>query len=104
MNAEKGPQDSYVEVFDGGVAMVGEDAILLFRAITLRSALGLYLKIGMLPSRNITPAKMLALTTTITKQPYTGNGKYDRALEDLTKWIDTMKAAMPVYEEGKQVS
>lgn len=96
--------DSYVEVFaGGGVAMVGTDAISLYRAQLLLSHIKLYLKTGIIPTRGVTGPKMLVLAMSITKNEYKGNGKYDRALVDLRNWVETMKAAMPIMENGKQV-
>ena len=97
------PEDSYIEIFNGGVAMVGPDAVEMFRAIQLKSALKFYLKTGMLPTHGVTGPKMLLLATSITKQPYDGNGKYDRALGDLHNWIETMKCGMPIRENGKPI-
>ena len=73
---------------------VGPDATNLFRAVTLRSALGL-LKVGITPTRGLTTAKALKLATEYTGKKYKRT-EIDKAREDIKVWCDTMKAALPV--------
>jgi hypothetical protein len=80
----------------GGTVFSGADAVELFRAATLRSAIGLLQK-GILPRRGLTMTKALAMV-----KPYTGRD-YKRtesatAVRDLTTWIETMKSAIPVRD------
>ncbi len=71
----------------------GRDAVEIFRAATLASALGL-LKKGISPTRGLTMKKALAMVGQYTGQAYK-RGEYDRARADLKVWIETMKSAIP---------
>ena len=96
--AQAKPDNSYVEALAGGTVFVGKDATMLFAAISLRAAVKLYLKTGLMPYRGMTATRMLASVTTYTQQEYKGNGKWDRALADLHNWVETMKTGMPVVD------
>lgn len=89
--------DSEVRLNDGSTAYVGQDATLLFAAVTLRSAIKLHKKTGMIPTRGMTITKMLAQAGKIANKTYR-RGEHDRAINDLTIWINTMKAAIPVVD------
>ena len=72
---------SEIIVGRGGTCFAGPDAVQLFRAATLRSALGL-LKVGIIPTRGLTKTKALAMVTQYTGQTYK-RGEFDRAMKDL---------------------
>jgi hypothetical protein len=80
------------------VAYVGPDAVELARAITLRSAIKMHKACGMKPMRGLTITKQFILAGKFTGQTYR-RGQHDRAIEDLTVWIETMRSAMPVRHE-----
>jgi hypothetical protein len=94
--------DSYVEVNSTGTIFVGKDAINLFRAITLANAIDLYIKTGLIPTRNVTGPKMLALAREYTNVVYK-RGQYAQAVAELRRWIAVMKLAMPATVDGVQV-
>jgi hypothetical protein len=84
-----------------GTMFSGPDATHLFRAITLRSALKLA-KAGIRINRHTTTTDLFKMAREYTGKVYK-RGEYDRARDDLTIWIDTMRAAIPVtMEEGHQ--
>ncbi len=91
-------QESYVEITKGATAYVGPDAVLLMKAMVLKSSLNLYVKTKMRPTRSVGPTDMLTIATSITGKPYK-RGQYELAMSHLAIWIDTMKAAMPIKEE-----
>ena len=83
-----------------GTSFVGLDAVEVFRAATLSSALGL-LKAGITPTRGLTAKKALAMVARYTGQSYK-RGEFDRARADLKVWIETMKSAIPSEERNAQ--
>lgn len=92
--------ESKITVSSGGaVTFEGPDAIQLFRANQIRSALGLH-KTGMRMSRGVTNRILFEQASQITGKKYKMKD-FDRAREDLKIWIDAMKAAMPIqHSEG----
>lgn len=90
--------DSHIKIGTGGTLFAGEDATRLFQAMTLASALGLYAKCGMIPTRGVTITKMLALATTFTAKKYK-RGDAAKAQEDVRQWCEAMKAALPIVVE-----
>jgi type II secretory pathway component PulF len=83
-----------ITVSSGGTVFHGTDAVNLFRAAVLSSALGL-LKVGISPRRGLTITKALAMCHEYTGQKYKRT-EIDRAREDLRTWIEAMKSALPV--------
>jgi hypothetical protein len=91
---------SEIRTSKSSVTYSGSDAVELFRAATLRSALGLLQK-GIMPTRGLNMTKALGLA-----ERYTGR-KYKRtesaaAIRDITVWIETMKSAIPVVDADQQ--
>ena len=84
---------------DGGSTHAGLDAVRRVRAIATRSAIAGHRKFGLIPTRGLTITKLLAIATEFTGKPYKGKGKHERAEADLTVWIDTMTAALPITDE-----
>lgn len=92
--------DSYMTVRNGQVSSyVGCDAVSVVRALSLWSALKLYVNSGgkIIPTRGMTITKMLKLATQITGKSYKRTEAM-KAAEDVKKWADEMKAALPVVE------
>ena len=87
--------DSYIHTFSGGTAFVGHDAVRLYTAITLRSAIKLYLKAGIRMTRGATISTLLRQAGTITGKTYR-RGQGEAVMADLTTWIEAMKSALPV--------
>jgi hypothetical protein len=83
---------------DGGMSITGRDAMSLYRAVHLRSFIGLYAKTGIRPTRGVSGRSMLTMASEFTGKNYQ-RGAYLKAIDDLTVWIDTMKAAIPVADE-----
>lgn len=92
--------DSYIGVNKAGecTTFVGPDSINYVRATMLASALKLYAKAKIIPTRGFGPAKMLAAATGYTGRKYKRND-YLLAAEDVLKWAHEMKAALPVEKE-----
>lgn len=86
---------SFIVHGPSSTSFVGPDATALFRAMTLHSAIKLYLATGMIPTRGVTISKMLVIATQITGKTYR-RGAGQAAVDDLQVWIEAMKAAMPV--------
>jgi len=92
-----GADESFISVGKGFTTFVGPDATRMFAAASLRGAIGLYLETRMKASRVHTPTRMLAAASAITRKPYK-RGQLAQAHADLTVWIETMKAALPVID------
>jgi len=92
--------DSFISHSPSGTLFSGPDAIRLQQAITLRSAIKMYVRSGgqIIPTRGMGITKMLALTTNITGKKYKRTQTED-AMRDLHIWIETMKSALPIFEE-----
>jgi len=95
--------DSFISLSPSGTLFSGPDAIRLQQAITLRSAIKMYVRSGgqIIPTRGMGITKMLALTTNITGKKYKRTQTED-AMRDLHIWIETMKSALPIFEEHLQ--
>ena len=95
--------DSFISHSPSGILFSGPDAIRLQQAITLRSAIKMYVRSGgqIIPTRGMGITKMLALTGTITGKKYKRTQAED-AMRDLHIWIETMKSALPIFEEHLQ--
>lgn len=91
-------QTSHVNVSPAATSFVGPDAVNLFRAITLKNALSMYARSGMLPNRHVRPTNLLLMATEYTGIVYK-RGEHAKASEDVRIWVETMKAAIPVIEE-----
>lgn len=93
------PLDSYISLgSSGAMTFSGPDAVRLQQAVTLRSAIKLYLTSGIIPTRGMGIVKMLALASTITGKPYKRT-QGPAALSDLHIWIETMKSALPIFQQ-----
>lgn len=76
---------------------VGPDAIIYVRAELLSSSLKLYAVCKIIPTRGVTATKMLKMATGYTGKSYK-RGEYLKAANDVKKWADEMKAALPKIE------
>ena len=76
------------------VTFSGPDAVELYRVASIASAIRLYVKCGIIPTRGVGIMKMLAIAGTYTGKTYKRNGA-TQAVEDLNVWVQTMKAALP---------
>ena len=85
----------------GAIAFVGPDATRLMMAMHLASALKLYDRTKIIPTRGVTITKMMATATTLTGKPYK-RGQALKAAEDVKGWADTMKAALPITHVGDE--
>lgn len=79
----------------GGVMFSGPDAVNLARAISVKSALRLAM-VG-LTVRGVTKTGLLKIASEYTGKQYK-RGEYQKAREDLTTWIETMKLALPIED------
>lgn len=86
---------------NGGATFAGPEAVDVFRAITLKSALGLLQK-GISPTRGFTMTRALVMVTSYTGNVYKRT-EAARAVADLEVWIATMRAAIPTTVDGKPV-
>lgn len=78
----------------GSVSFVGKDAVLVFSAFALASALRLYARTRMKPNRQWTPSEMLKAAGRRTGKTYQ-RGQYLLAAEDLEIWGREMRDALP---------
>jgi hypothetical protein len=80
-------------------AYVGRDAVSVVQALSLWSALKLYVNTGgkIIPTRGVGITKILQLATRFTGKKYK-RSEAMKAAEDVKKWADEMKAALPVVE------
>lgn len=91
-------EDSHIVARDGKcTTFVGGDAVNYVRAVMLASSLKLYAKCKILPTRGVTISSMLAMATGYTGIKYK-RGAYVQAAEDVQRWADEMKAALPIIE------
>lgn len=87
---------SYIEYrADGNAAsFVGPDAVAVYAAATLCSAMRLYAKTGIRVNRAYTPTAMLKRAGEICGKTYKRN-QMQQASDDVALWVQTMKAALP---------
>jgi len=92
--------DSFISHSPSGTLFSGPDAIRLQQAITLRSAIKMYVRSGgqIISTRGMGITKMLKLASSITGLSYKRTQTED-AMRDLHIWIETMKSALPIFEE-----
>jgi hypothetical protein len=93
-------QSEIVHHKGGGTTFAGPDAVAYFRARTLASSIKLFMRTGIIPTRGVTGPVMLRIATEITGKAYK-RGQYQAAYDDVVRWADTMKAALPV-EDNRQ--
>ncbi|CAB5219956.1 hypothetical protein UFOVP237_41 [uncultured Caudovirales phage] len=89
---------SEVRIGPSGASFNGPDGTRLFQAITIRSALKLH-KAGLRVNRHTTTTMLFKFASSYTQKVYK-RGEFDRAMQDLTVWIDAMRAAIPVTVEA----
>lgn len=82
----------------GGTTFQGPDATEWVRATTLVSALSLYAKAKIIPTRGVTATRMLKMATHYTGKKYK-RGEHAKAAADVRIWANTMKAALPVEDK-----
>lgn len=87
--------ESYIVAGEGHTAFVGPDAMRLVRATTLRAAIAFHKKTGMQISRTFTITTLLRVAGEFSGKTYK-RGQHQAAIDDLTVWIETMKAALPM--------
>jgi hypothetical protein len=78
-------------------SFVGIDAVTLFQAAAMRSALGL-LKVGIKPNRAYTLTNVLRTAAGITGQSYKGKKDIDRARTDLAAFVENGKRSIPAVQ------
>jgi hypothetical protein len=78
-------------------SFVGPDAVALYQAAVLKSAIGLLQK-GIKPTRGYTMTKALAAAGRLTGKTYKRT-QSDAAIADIEQWILAMKLALPVVVE-----
>lgn len=90
---------SHIEVSPHVTTFVGEDATRLFAATVLRGAIRLYVKSGIKVSSAYTPTAMAFAASGYTGKTYK-RSQLDKALVDLSTWIETVKANLSVEIKG----
>lgn len=83
------------------VSFSGKDAVEVFRAATLASAIGLLAK-GIKPTRGLTMKKALAMAERYTGRTYKRT-EWEQARADIRVWVQTMKSALPTTQDGEAV-
>ena len=92
--------DSYIHHASQGTTYSGPDAVRLQQAITLLSAIKLYRACGVIPTRGMGISNMLKLATSVTGKTYKRT-QSAQAEADLHIWIETMKSALPIFQEDQ---
>lgn len=80
------------------VCFAGRDAVEVFRAASLSSAIGLLSK-GIKPARGWTMTKALAAAERYTGRKYKRT-EHEQARKDINVWVQTMKSALPTVEQS----
>lgn len=91
-------EESYVKISSSATTYAGPDATNFYRAATLRGSLKLYAECKIIPTRGVTITKMLAMATKYTGKKYK-RGEALKAANDISKWIDAMRSALPIIRE-----
>lgn len=86
--------DSHIIFNKGTTVYAGCDAIHVVKALALSSAIQLYVRAGIIPTRGIGITKMLKAATAYTKIAYKRK-QAAQAVIDLRRWADEMVAAIP---------
>ena len=87
--------DNYVKISASSVDFVGSDAVALYRALTLRNAIALHQKSGIIPTRGMGIMKMFERANEFTGKKYK-RGDHDAVMRDLTVWIEMMRSALTI--------
>lgn len=87
--------DSIVSISNGGMMFSGPDAVNLYRAMSVRASLRI-VGIGM-SIKGVSKTRLLKIASEYTGKQYK-RGEYEKAREDLTTWIETMKLALPIED------
>jgi len=82
---------------ESGTMFVGPQAVDVFRAVMLKHALSLHVRTGgaLRITRTATPTMLLKNAGAYTGKTYK-RGQHAQALEDLTAYIETARAGIPV--------
>lgn len=80
---------------DGGTTFAGPDAVAVYRAITISSALRLYAHTGIKANRAYTPSAMLEVAAEITGKHFK-RGQYAEASQALREWARKAREGMDV--------
>jgi hypothetical protein len=84
--------DSVIEHHkSGGVSFVGDEAVDVFRAMAIASALKLYAKTGIRANRAYTPKAMMSAASKITGKPFKPRA-YLEAADALTAFAEAKRA------------
>lgn len=80
---------------DGGTTFAGPDAVAVYRAIAISSALRLYARTGIKANRAYTPTAMLRVASEYLGHPFK-RGQYAEASEALREWAQKAREGMDV--------
>ena len=89
--------DSYIQTNASSTMFAGPDAVQLFKAMQIKSALKMW-RVGLKATRGIRLKDLLGMASQHTGKVYKRN-EIDVAIDDLNQWIEAMKAALPVEAE-----
>lgn len=76
---------------------VGRDATQLYRVNMLKVSIRLWVKTGMMPTRNVGIRKMLKMAEVYTGRKYKTTQAAE-AVDDLHNWVTCMVSALPIEE------
>lgn len=104
MTTSAAPDNSEIRVADHSTTVTGKDGMLFYAAITLRQAIKMHVRSGgrMRMTAAAKPTVLLKTAEGYTKKKYK-RGQYQEALDDLTNWIETMRAGLPFTDERTEV-
>lgn len=94
--------DEIVHRPNGGMSVSGPEAVKLYAAAVLRSAIKLYVNTGIKASRFHTPTAMLASAGTYTGKTYK-RGQLPQAFADLGVWLEEQKSngTVSIVQQGE---
>ncbi len=92
--------ESIIRRSAGATSYVGPDAVELYRVALLRASIEMHRSTGIIPARGIGITKLFRMAGAVTGKTYRRKD-HERAVADLTQWIEAMKAAIPVEREGE---
>lgn len=92
--------DSYIKIDKASnvQSFVGPDSVYLYSAIVIRTSIKLWMKAKIKPTRNMSITQILKRASTITGKNYKRT-EQEKAIADLTVFIETLKSALPIIEE-----
>ena len=94
MNTTTKQDASEITHSDGGSMYAGKDAVSVVRAYYLASALSLYAKCGIRPTRGVGPRDMMKMASELTGKKFAARD-YSGAAAAVKEWASLMRSGIP---------